>query len=108
MRSGEREVNVYFPGDNTLWYEIETYKVYEAPGYQSIPVSIEKVKRCFSSVKLTELYLVCFINFIDPYFPTRRIHCSKERTRKASFLFDVKRSLYINCNVGQKGKMNEF
>lgn len=43
VRSGEREVNVYFPGDNTLWYEIENYKVYAGPGYQSIPVVTEKI-----------------------------------------------------------------
>ena len=43
IRSGETEVSVYFPGDNTLWYEIENYQVYQGPGYQTIPVSINKV-----------------------------------------------------------------
>jgi alpha 1,3-glucosidase len=43
VRSGETEVSVYFPGDNTLWYEIETYKVYQSSGYQTIPVAINKV-----------------------------------------------------------------
>ncbi len=43
VRSGETEVSVYFPGDNTLWYEIETYKVYQGSGYQTIPVAINKV-----------------------------------------------------------------
>ncbi|XP_032796469.2 neutral alpha-glucosidase AB isoform X2 [Daphnia magna] len=43
VRSGEQEVSVYFPGVDTLWYEIETFRVYEAPGYQTIPVAIEKI-----------------------------------------------------------------
>ncbi|XP_057364594.1 neutral alpha-glucosidase AB-like isoform X2 [Daphnia carinata] len=43
VRSGEQEVSVYFPGVDTLWYEIETFKAYEAPGYQMIPVTIEKI-----------------------------------------------------------------
>lgn len=43
VRSGEQEVSVYFPGVDTLWYEIETFRVYESPGYQTIPVAIEKI-----------------------------------------------------------------
>ena len=43
VRSGETEVSVYFPGDDTLWYDIETYKVYQGPGYQGIAVAIDKV-----------------------------------------------------------------
>lgn len=42
-RSGATDAKVYFPGEDTLWYEIENYKVYQAPGYQTIPVGIEKV-----------------------------------------------------------------
>lgn len=43
VRSGETEVRVYFPGEDALWYEVETYQAYRAPGYQTIPVVIEKV-----------------------------------------------------------------
>lgn len=43
-RSGATEEKIYFPGEDTLWYEIEDYKVYQGPGYQTIPVAIEKVE----------------------------------------------------------------
>ena len=52
-RSGATDEKVYFPGDDTLWYEIEDYKVYKGPGYQTIPVSIEKVKCLFTVFQIT-------------------------------------------------------
>lgn len=42
-QAGETEVKVYFPGQDALWYEIESYQIYQAPGYQTIPVVKEKV-----------------------------------------------------------------
>ena len=41
---GETQVKVYFPGQDTLWYEIESYEVCRGNGYQNIPVVMEKVK----------------------------------------------------------------
>lgn len=50
VRSGETEVSVYFPGEDTLWYEFETFNVYEGPGYQTLSVAIDKVF-AFSIIK---------------------------------------------------------
>lgn len=36
-------VKVYFPGQNVLWYEVENYQVYQGAGYQTVPVTIEKI-----------------------------------------------------------------
>jgi len=41
--AGVSSVKVYFPGHDVLWYEIENYQVYQGAGYQTIPVTIEKI-----------------------------------------------------------------
>ena len=42
-KSRESSVQVYFPGNDALWYEVETYEVHHGPGYQTVPVVAEKV-----------------------------------------------------------------
>jgi len=41
--AGVSSVKVYFPGHDVLWYEIENYRVYQGAGYQTIPVTMEKI-----------------------------------------------------------------
>ena len=42
-RSEATDVKVYFPGDDTLWYEVQNYQIYKGPGYHTVPVTINKV-----------------------------------------------------------------
>ena len=44
VRPGATEVKVYLPGPSTLWYDVDTHAIYPAVGYQTIPVTIEKVR----------------------------------------------------------------
>ncbi|XP_071962090.1 neutral alpha-glucosidase AB-like [Antedon mediterranea] len=40
---GAAAVNVYFPGQDTIWYDVETYKTYIGLNFVSIPVTAEKI-----------------------------------------------------------------
>jgi len=48
--AGATSANVYFPGQDVFWYEIETYSVYRGPGYQTIPVVVDKVSFIFTEI----------------------------------------------------------
>ena len=40
---GVTSVRVYFPGQNTQWYDIDTYQVHYGAGYETVDVTIDKI-----------------------------------------------------------------
>ncbi|XP_067007712.2 neutral alpha-glucosidase AB [Anabrus simplex] len=43
MESGARDVIVYFPGQNEVWYDVDTYQKFEGGASQMIPVTLHKI-----------------------------------------------------------------
>ena len=90
-------VKVYFPGQNVLWYEVENYQVYQGAGYQTVPVTIEKVLHL--SLNCFTYFYKCHgfqqqIFFADSCFPERWSHCFQKGKSTKSFYCHVKGSLY--------------
>ena len=59
-QQGASQVSVYFPGEKTLWYDVDTYEIFKY-GRKNIPVTFSKV---FKSI---------FINTTFPPFYRHKI-----------------------------------